>query len=130
MGSYLLDTHALIFWVNKENISNQFVSFLDEQNEMGNLYVSPISFWEIALLVKKGRIQLGDVTKWQSNVMDCSNIKLMNPGAGEMIESVNLPDLHKDPFDRLLIAQALNRNCLLVTKDETINQYDVKTFWI
>ena len=97
---------------------------------MENLYVSPISFWEIALLVKKGRIQLGDVTKWQSNVMNCSNIKLMAPGAGEMIESVNLPDLHKDPFDRLLIAQALNRNCLLVTKDETINQYDVKTFWI
>ena len=111
-------------------LPKNFVFPIHEQNEMENLYVSPISFWEIALLIKKGRIQLGDATEWQSNVMDCSNIKLMDPGAREMIESVNLPDLHKDPFDRLLIAQALNRDCLLVTKDETIKQYDVKTFWI
>ena len=130
MTGYLLDTHALIFWINKENISKELVLFLDEQNEMENLYISPISFWEIALLVKKGRIQLGNVTKWQSNVMTCSNIKMLDPGALEMIESVNLPDFHKDPFDRLLIAQALNSNYLLVTKDESINKYDVKTFWI
>lgn len=67
---------------------------------------------------------------WQSNLMVHSQIKTMVPSAGEMIESVNLPDLHNDPFDRLLIAQAKNNNCLLVTKDKIIKQYDVKTFWI
>lgn len=58
VNNYLLDTHALIFWFNKENMSLKFISFLDDQNEKNTLFISPISFWEIALLVKK------NVLKW------------------------------------------------------------------
>lgn len=130
MDRYLLDTHALIFWFNKENMSGDFISFLDELNEAENLFVSPISFWEIALLVKKGHIEIDDVNIWRSSLVKNSQIILLNPDATEMIESVSLPDLHKDPFDRLLIAQAVNYNCSLVTKDEMIKQYNVKTFWM
>lgn len=130
MDRYLLDTHALIFWFIKENMSDELISFLDELNEAENLFISPISFWEIALLVKKGRIEIDDVNTWRISLVKNSQIMLMNPGAAEMIESVSLPDLHKDPFDRLLIAQALNNNCSLVTKDEIIKQYAVKTFWM
>ncbi len=130
MNGYLLDTHALIFWFNKENVSCEYVDFLDEQNELENLYVSSISFWETALLVKKKRIELEDVDAWRISLIETSNIRLIDPTAGEMIGSVNLPDFHKDPFDRLLIAQAIKNNFFFVTKDKTIQQYDVKTFWI
>ncbi len=130
MNGYLLDTHALIFWFNKENVSQQYVDFLDEQNELENLYVSSISFWETALLVKKQRIELEDVDAWRISLIENSNIKIINPTAREMIESVNLPDFHKDPFDRLLIIQALTNNYFFVTKDKTIQQYNVKIFWI
>lgn len=47
-----------------------------------------------------------------------------------MIESTLLPDYHKDPFDRLLIAQAMSNNALLVTKDKTISRYTIETFWM
>jgi PIN domain nuclease of toxin-antitoxin system len=47
-----------------------------------------------------------------------------------MIESVHLPDYRKDPFDRLLIVQAKKNNAVLVTKDEHISKYAVKTFWL
>lgn len=130
MNGYLLDTHALIFWFNKENVSQQYVDFLDEQNELENLYVSSISFWETALLVKKQRIELEDVDAWRISLIENSNIKIINPTAREMIESVNLPDFHKDPFDRLLITQAVTNNYFFVTKDKTIQQYNVKIFWI
>ena len=130
MNGYLLDTHALIFWFNKENVSQQYVDFLDEQNELENLYVSSISFWETALLVKKQRIELEDVDAWRISLIENSNIKIINPTAQEMIESVNLPDFHKDPFDRLLITQAVTNNYFFVTKDKTIQQYNVKIFWI
>nr|WP_320193506.1 type II toxin-antitoxin system VapC family toxin [uncultured Desulfobacter sp.] len=73
---------------------------------------------------------LDDVNAWRISLVKNSQIMLKNPDAAEMIESVSLPDLHKDPFDRLLIAQALNNNCSLVTKDEIIKRYNVKTFWI
>jgi PIN domain nuclease of toxin-antitoxin system len=130
LTSYLLDTHALIFWFSKENVSQEYIDFLDEQNELENLYVSSISFWETALLVKKKRIELKDVNAWRISLIENSNIKLIRPSAREMIESTNLPDYHKDPFDRLLIVQALTNNCLFVTKDKIIQQYNLKTFWI
>jgi PIN domain nuclease of toxin-antitoxin system len=46
-----------------------------------------------------------------------------------MIRSVALPDFHKDPFDRLLIAQALQHSMILVSKDALVAQYDVPTIW-
>ncbi len=91
---------------------------------------STVSFWEIALLVKKGRIAIEDIHGWQKSLVKNSQIRLMSPDPGEMIDSVFLPDLHKDPFDRLLISQARNNSCSLVTKDELIKQYHVKTFWM
>ncbi|MBU0958637.1 MAG: hypothetical protein KKB31_01700, partial [Nanoarchaeota archaeon] len=69
-------------------MSSEFISFLDEQNEKNTLFISPISFWEIALLVKKKRIEMDDPAVWQSNLMVHSQIKTMIPSAGEMIESV------------------------------------------
>jgi PIN domain nuclease of toxin-antitoxin system len=47
-----------------------------------------------------------------------------------MIDSVLLPDIHRDPFDRLLIAQAIQNNFLIVTKDKNIQKYDMETFWM
>ncbi len=130
LNGYLLDTHALIFWFNKENVSQEYIDFIDEQNELENLYISSISFWETAFLIKKKRIELENVDVWRISLIENANIKLINPTAREMIESVNLPDFHKDPFDRLLIAQAVTNNYFFVTKDKTIQQYNVKTFWI
>ena len=48
----------------------------------------------------------------------------------EMIESVQLPNFHKDPFDRLLIVQANNKKAILVTKDPNIRKYSVAVFWL
>jgi PIN domain nuclease of toxin-antitoxin system len=127
---YLLDTHALIFWFNREHISNAFIDFLDDRKDSGNLAVSSISFWEIALLVKKGRIALDDLAAWRIQVIEYTNITEIIPTAAEMIESVHLPDHHKDPFDRLLVVQANKNNAVLVTKDEHIAKYTVKTFWL
>jgi len=76
------------------------------------------------------RIELKDVDAWRISLIENSNIKLIRPSAREMIESTNLPDYHKDPFDRLLIVQALTNKCLFVTKDKIIQQYNLKTFWI
>ena len=111
--SYLFDTHALVFWNNKESVSDEFIKFFDKQNQKGRLYISSISFWEVALLVKKGRIVISDVYAWKNEILSNTNIKVINPSVSEMIESTLLPDYHKDPFDRILIAQA-NQNHLLL----------------
>ncbi len=128
--AYLLDTHALVFWINQESISEEFIHFFDRQEQEGRLYVSPLSFWEIAFLAKRGKVQITDVQKWKDEILANTDIQLLTPTATEMIDSVNLPPIHKDPFDRLLISQAIRHNCRLVTKDQQIEKYDIETFWL
>lgn len=128
--SYLFDTHALIFWISKESVSNDFISFFDKQEQKGNVVASTISFWEIALLVKKGKIELDDIHSWKNQLLTNTNIQLIDITASEMIDSTLLPDHHKDPFDRLLITQASNHQFVLVTKDEQIQKYSIPTIWI
>ena len=127
---YLFDTHGLLFWSARESVSNEFITFFDKEEQKGNLLVSSISFWEIALLVKKGKIAISDMHRWKDEILNYTNIKLVDPTASEMIDSTLLRDLHKDPFDRLLIAQAREMKAILVTRDALVQQYDIPTFWI
>lgn len=127
---YLLDTHALIFWNIKAEISIDFIAFLDEQDRQESLLISSISFWEIALLIKKGKLALSDLHTWKDQLLSNTHIRLIDPTASEMIDSTLLPDHHKDPFDRLLIAQANHHNALLVTRDPVIQRYPVSVFWM
>ncbi len=55
---------------------------------------------------------------------------MIDLSASEMIDSVLLPNIHKDHFDRILISQANQNSLLLVTKDQDIQKYEVKTFWV
>ena len=127
---YLLDTHAVIFWSQKTTMSADFLLFLDKTAQGGDLFVSSVSFWEMALLVKKGRIATQDVSVWKDQLLEHSGVRLLDPTADEMIRSVSLPTHHKDPFDRLLILQATKNNMLFVTQDKTIERYDVQCFWM
>ncbi len=128
--AYLFDTHALIFWVNKTSVSDEFITFFDKQEQQGSLYVSSITFWEMAFLVQKGRISISDTHAWKDELLNNTNIHLIDPSASEMIDSTLLPPHHKDPFDRLLVAQANYHNLVLVTHDRIIQAYDVVHIWI
>ena len=128
--NYLFDTHSLIFWHTREYVSDEFLSFFDSQVLKKRLYVSAVSFWETALLVKKGKLACFDVDCWKNELLDKAMIQIIEPTASEMISSVGLPDHHKDPFDRLLIVQARQNNLKMVTKDKLISAYEVETFWL
>ena len=130
MKRYLLDTHALIFWRHKREVSDKFISFFDRQAREGALYCSAANFWEIALLVKKGRVSISDVEHWHDELQTFAALHTLTPTSVEMIRSTFLPDTHSDPFDRLLIAQAHHHDLTLVTKDRLIRKYDVETIWL
>ena len=128
--AYLLDTHALIFWNNKENVSREFIEYFDDIDQKGLLFVSSITFWEIALLNKNKRLKISNLFIWKSDIFDNTNLQLLNPSAKEMIDSTLLPNIHKDPFDRLLITQAKHNNLQIVTKDKNIHEYKINIFWM
>ena len=128
--AYLFDTHALLFWSNKTDVSDEFIQFFDGQEQQGALHISSISFWEIGLLVKKARLKIEDVHAWKNELLSNTHLRLIEPSAVEMIDSTLLPDHHKDPFDRMLIAQAKHHNLFFVSKDARVQEYDVQAFWI
>ncbi len=130
MKQYLLDTHALIFWCYKIDVTEKFLAFFDQQAKQGNLFCSAINFLEIALLDKKGRISIPDLEQWHAELQAHSSLHTITPSAVEMIRSASLPAIHKDLFDRLLVAQAQHHAMTLVSKDALVMQYDVQTIWL
>jgi len=125
----LLDTHSLLWLAAGDGKRLSALSRrLIEDNE-NTKYVSMATFWEIAiklsirkLELKKGFISIVEFVKDAGFQIISISI--------EQIEIVkDLPLLHRDPFDRILIAQAENRNLTIVTVDKNIKLYNIKTIW-
>ena len=128
-GKFLLDTYALYFWVEGTNLPANLIELLDISLEQERLSVSSVSFWELALLKNKNRIAVKDLERWVTTLLDRVPLDLITPSWQDMVRSTALPGIHKDPFDRLLIAQAQSRELVLVTNDDDITKYKVKTMW-
>lgn len=90
-----------------------------------------MSFWEIAMLVKKGRLRLNyDLETWTSKVLSLDSLSVIAPDPHILMTSVFLDGFHPDPADRIIVATALSSGATLVTKDAAILKYPgVKSFW-
>ena len=130
----VLDTHALLWWASgdKVQLSAAAAHAIDEELAGGQIMVSSISAWELAMLVDRGRVALSmDIEEWLSVV---SRIEAVNfvPVDNEIgVKSVALPGaFHKDPADRIIVATARKLAAPLVTVDEEIRRYPhVRTIW-
>jgi len=116
----LLDTHVLLWWLadDPELGTNARAVISDGNNE---IYVSAASSWEISIKKRNGKLTGPD--NIDSIVEQERFIKLpISLVHGEL--AGQLPDHHKDPFDRMLIAQAQTEKLTILTADEKIQQYD------
>lgn len=129
----LLDTHALIWWVNDPSQLGQAArTALDEAVAGNSVYVSCISSWEMALLVERGRLALAlDVRDWIARCEALPFLTFVPVSSAIAVESVRLPGFpHADPADRIIVATAMSLGARLVTKDEKISSYHlVQTVW-
>ena len=125
----LLDTHAFLWWViDSPELSQSVRSVMgDSTNE---LYLSAASGWEIAIKTKLGRLEIaGDPEKLIPEQMVLNAISGLPVQMSHALHVFQLPDLHRDPFDRILIAQARLEEIPIITRDSAISQYDVETIW-
>jgi len=125
---FLLDTHVLLWIIIDGPVSEQARSaFLNEENE---LFLSAASYWEICIKVSIGKLDLA--ANWQKTIEDemrINGIKWLPIEKTHCHELLKLPFHHGDPFDRLLIAQALHEKMTLLTADGNIKLYAVQTMW-
>ncbi|MBP5707107.1 MAG: type II toxin-antitoxin system VapC family toxin [Spirochaetales bacterium] len=124
---YLLDTHSLIWaFGDDENLSPIVHEILKTKNE---IYISIVSLWEIEIKKSIGKLNVPySMTELAEQcIKEQVNILPLTPQIIDMIEK--LPTIHKDPFDRIIICNALADDMTIITRDEKIIQYDVKTLW-
>ena len=126
---FLLDTHVVIWWAFEfERISQKAQAIL--KNSDNEIVVSVISAWEIAIKAKIEKITLSDTPdKFFVDFCRRNSITVLPVYAHHALETYNLPLLHRDPFDRILIAQAKAENLTLITGDPLIRLYEVTTLW-
>jgi PIN domain nuclease of toxin-antitoxin system len=125
----LLDTHAFLWAISgNSKLSDKARSaYLDSNNE---LFFSTISYWEIGIKISIGKLELDK--NWQKIIdkeMNNNGIKWLDLKKEHVQGIINLKFHHRDPFDRLLIAQAKFEQLTVMTIDKNISKYNVKTLW-
>lgn len=125
----LLDTHALLWFISNDSQlsvpARQSIESLEHDK-----FVSAASLWEIAVKLSLGKLKLPrpfqEVFPLQ---LEINGFELLPISCAQLNQVVALPFHHRDPFDRLLIAQALADNLTLVTRDPDFSKYSVKVLW-
>jgi PIN domain nuclease of toxin-antitoxin system len=123
----LLDTHCWL-WIQlglTQRLSRASLAVIRNAESDGNVRVSVISIWELAMLEKRGRVALPmNVRTWVEQALSKPGIAVSPLTPEIAIESVHLPgDLHGDPADRILVATARVLGATLVTKDAQLIRY-------
>lgn len=118
---YLIDSHVVLwYYLQPHRLRPEIMHMLRESR--AGVYVSVASVWEILLKNRKGKLECPD--NLVQTIRD-TGFLLLPIDARHVQEAVALPEIHGDPFDRLLVAQARAEGLKLVTNDRAILQYDV-----
>jgi len=115
----LLDTHALVWWDLGEGLCEEATEAIRDADQV---YVSPVTAWEIAIKAALGRIE---TTRSVSDVVVESGFEELPVRIAHAELVQDLPAHHRDPFDRMLVAQARAESLTLVTRDRALEAYDV-----
>lgn len=125
----LLDTHTLLWLVGEPEKLPVRVTDICEDGQNA-LYISIASFWELAIKMSLGKIELDDNALARLKTWCDENAVQLLPISLKHCQQVQtLPFHHRDPFDRLLIAQALCEQLVLLSADEHFADYDVAVVW-
>jgi PIN domain nuclease of toxin-antitoxin system len=126
---YLVDTHTLLWYtLNESQLSNTAQQLIINGNN--EILISPASYWEIAIKISIGKLILH--RPYQEFIDVCLNqydfhILSITPQHTETV--ITLPFHHKDPFDRLLIAQAIVEKIPIVSADTILDKYGIQRIW-
>lgn len=126
--SYLLDTHTYLWWLgDPARLGSQAREALEDRSV--HVFVSMASFWEIAIKTSLGKLSLSRGVEVLERELAEDGILLLPIRAVHCGGVVGLPFHHRDPFDRLLISQALTEGLSVLSCDKTFDNYGVARRW-
>jgi PIN domain nuclease of toxin-antitoxin system len=125
---YLLDTHTVIWHFDDSvKLSQKAIEITD--NPESRLYICSVSLWEIAIKINLGKLNLNFTFDKLLTAVKESDVDILQIEDEHLRKLPELPYIHKDPFDRLIMATALAEDLTIVTIDENIQKYDIPWIW-
>jgi PIN domain nuclease of toxin-antitoxin system len=118
---FLLDTNALLWWLDNPEILTEATRQVIA-DPMRNVYVSSVSFMEIVIKQSSGK--LGIDKPWEPAI-EASHFTQLSFSCDHALAVKGLPPIHKDPFDRMLVAQTIVEKATLVTADGKLAEYGI-----
>lgn len=125
--TYLLDTHTLLWFL--ENDPQLPTTTRLRIEETPNIFVSIISLWEIAIKTNLGKLTLQIPFTDLQTELTAQNLTQLPITFTDLTTYQSLPLHHRDPFDRLLIAQAINYSLTLISRDNAFSAYPLQQIW-
>jgi PIN domain nuclease of toxin-antitoxin system len=125
----LLDTHAFLWWITDDDRLSQRAGDLiaDGANDV---YFSAASAWEIAIKTGLGRIRLpGNAGTFTPDQLERNAFQALPVHVAHAVAVIGLPNVHRDPFDRMLVAQAMTEGLTIVSGDQDLSRYPVPVVW-
>ncbi len=128
MSSLLLDTHAIIWFV--EDDLNLSIATKEKIESADTVFVSIISLWEIAIKLSIGKLSLQAAYETLEPQLDSAGLTLLSISFADTVKIRHLPLHHRDPFDRILVAQAMNNSLVLISQDTQLDAYSIQRLWL
>lgn len=125
----LLDTHAFLWWVDgSPSLGKRARAAI--ANPRNEVLLSLVSCWELAIKLSIGKLHLKTpLERFVPDQLVANGFRLMGLELRHVTRVAGLPFHHRDPFDRLLVAQALEENLTIISRDRVFRQYGVGRIW-
>ncbi len=124
----LLDTHALIWFLNGDSqLSDKAITEIE--NIDNDKIISIASIWEIAIKISLNKFRFDKGFKKLFELIEENGFEILPISFEHTLIVSNLEFIHRDPFDRILVSQCKSDNLVIITKDENIKKYNIKTIW-
>ncbi|MGA9382274.1 MAG: type II toxin-antitoxin system VapC family toxin [Phormidium sp.] len=126
---FLLDSQAFLWFVLNDSALSQVACdlIIDPLND---ILLSPASYWEIAIKISIGKYQIpGNFETWMEHQIQVNEFEILPIKVAHAAAIVTLPFHHKDPFDRLLVAQILTENIPIISADAMLDNYAITRYW-
>ncbi|HPO63328.1 MAG TPA: type II toxin-antitoxin system VapC family toxin [Candidatus Kapabacteria bacterium] len=125
---YLLDTHSYIWYVEDDKqLSRNALNIID--NPDNELYLSIVSIWEITIKSSLNKLNLKQSISNIYDELNKLNIEILSLEKKNFEILYNLEFFHRDPFDRMIISQAITENLPIISKDIAFNNYKIERIW-
>jgi len=126
---FLLDTQAFLWFVLNDPALS-LVAYDLIVDPLNDILLSPASYWEIAIKVSIGKYKIpGSFEVWMEHQIQVNELEILPIKVAHAAAIITLPFHHKDPFDRLLVAQALTEKIPIVSADAVLDNYAINRYW-